>query len=73
MAFPPDLTDDMRLPSGKQEIDFSTQHPLFNDLCPDDSYTPDGRYWVSLHCQLLAMLFMLTPRPTFHSVNVRNG
>lgn len=48
MAFPPDLTDDMRIPTGQKQVDFNTQHPLFNDLCPDDSYTADGRYWVGL-------------------------
>lgn len=48
MSFPPDLHDSDRLPdAGPRDIDFHTQHPLFNDLCPQDSYTPDGTYWVS--------------------------
>lgn len=47
MAFPPDLDDSQRLPAGHKEIDFHTEHPLFQDLCPSDSYTADGTYWVS--------------------------
>lgn len=45
--FPPELHDEDRLPSGLKKVDFSTKHPLFNDLCPQDSYTEDGVYWVS--------------------------
>ncbi|BEI85992.1 hypothetical protein CcaverHIS002_0602790 [Cutaneotrichosporon cavernicola] len=48
MSFPPDLDDSQQLPSGKKEIDFHTEHPLFQDLCPDDSYTPEGVYWADL-------------------------
>lgn len=47
MAFPPDLDESQQLPSGTKEIDFHTKHPLFQDLCPEDSYTEDGTYWVS--------------------------
>lgn len=45
--FPPELRDEDRLPTGMQKVDFSQKHPLFNDLCPQDSYTEDGVYWVS--------------------------
>ena len=45
--FPPELRDEDRLPAGEQKVDFSQKHPLFNDLCPQDSYTEEGVYWVS--------------------------
>lgn len=45
--FPPELRDEDRLPTGTKKVDFSQKHPLFNDLCPQDSYTEDGVYWVS--------------------------
>lgn len=45
--FPPELHDEDRLPTGLKKVDFSQKHPLFNDLCPQDSYTEDGVYWVS--------------------------
>lgn len=47
MAFPPDLNDDQLIAFGPKDVDFHTKHPLFNDLCPSDSYTADGTYWVS--------------------------
>jgi hypothetical protein len=47
MSFPPDLDESQQLPSGVKQIDFHTAHPLFLDLCPEDSYTEDGTYWVS--------------------------
>ncbi|KAL1410305.1 hypothetical protein Q8F55_004311 [Vanrija albida] len=49
MSFPVDLRDSDRLPdAGPRDIDFHTEHPLFNDLCPQDSYTADGTYWADL-------------------------
>lgn len=45
--FPPELRDEDRLPTGVKKVDFSQKHPLFNDLCPQDSYTEEGVYWVS--------------------------
>lgn len=28
---------------------FGVDHPLFQDLAPEDSYDKNGTYWVSLH------------------------
>lgn len=47
MSYLPDLDD--TIPSGPKEIDFTTAHPLFLDLCPEDSYNEDGVYWVSCY------------------------
>lgn len=48
MPYPADIDERDQIPSGTKEIDFTTAHPLFNDLCPLDSYTPDGTYWVRI-------------------------
>jgi hypothetical protein len=47
MSFPVDLDERDRIPAGPKEIDFHTAHPLFLDVCPTDSFTDDGVYWVS--------------------------
>lgn len=50
---------------------FGVDHPLFQDLAPDDSYDKNGTYWVGLFFE--PEKITLTIRRIYHGRRDRNG